>query len=217
MAEQLHPLAQRSAFWYGLLQRATGVAISLKYNIDLQNGERLLPYKHEPFFLLPKHQSIVDIILEGKILRNFLNRPAYYVMKSETLDFYKLLGGIKITRPKDLALEKTREAIRRARDQRDQVFDCVKQVYDAGEIVVIHPEGERHYKQSAPLNHAILMHLLKLQTKKEKIFVPLSIEYEEVNKFRSKIIATLGNPLRTNSILDLEEHLIKEINLVSRK
>jgi len=57
MSRQLHPLAQRSAFWYGLLQRATGIAINLKYNIEIQNGERLLPYQNEPFFLLPKHQN----------------------------------------------------------------------------------------------------------------------------------------------------------------
>jgi len=138
-------------------------------------------------------------------------------MKAETLDFYKLLGGIKITRRKDLALEKTREAIRQAKEQRDQVFDCVTSVYDAGEIVVIHPEGERHYQQVGQLNPAILMRLLKLQTKKEKIFVPLAIEYEDEDKFRSRITAKVGNPLKTESLSELEEHLVQEINLLSKR
>ena len=153
----LHPLAQRDWLAYRICQGATAFAISAMYSIAYQHEERLYPLKDTPFILLPKHQSLVDILLEGKIIRDLLNRPAYYVMKTELPDSLRFLGGIKIARPKDLLKQDAqamgdREKVRKAIEQRNMVYDCIRSVYDDGEIIVVHPEGERNYDRVAPIN-----------------------------------------------------------------
>src|SRR3989338_3853894 len=69
------------------------------YTLTVSHAERLDPLKGKGFILLPNHQSQQDIPLEGILLKQHLNRYAYYIMMG-TLRFakiYERFRGISIT------------------------------------------------------------------------------------------------------------------------
>lgn len=99
--------------------------------------------------------------------------------------------------------------------QRDEVYACITQLYNSGEIVVVHPEGERRNNQRGGLSPSILNNLTKLETPKDPLFVPLDIVYEE-GKIRGRITLTVGEPLRTRSTKELVERLYRDIPSISK-
>ncbi|MBW2969952.1 1-acyl-sn-glycerol-3-phosphate acyltransferase [Candidatus Woesearchaeota archaeon] len=168
-----------------------------------------------PCVLLPKHQQMLDIPLEGHIIYRQTRQPATYVMRGFPFPFNKLfeaLGGIQIARPKDIKKGKiTREKARRINQAAEQkLINRLKQ----GDPVIIHPEGTRKYQSMNPINinpKSMLSKIVEAQSYLGKIpFVPVGIEYDNQ---RIRVIS--ANPFYTDNTKTLEEHLRKEIPKLS--
>lgn len=191
------------------------VAFGLRHyhNISYQNIENLQGLNGEGFVLLPKHQSVWDIILEGMLLNDVLGRNANYLMKDSLSKFYEHLGGISITRGKEVLKNGDREAaIKAARAREDKVYnEIVPSLLSRGEIMVVHPEATRSYKKPFKANYAILRKLMASQKelKKQITFVPLNIVYEDRSMPFSKIMLTVGPKTKVpdDGIEELVEHL----------
>jgi len=197
------------------------------FDISYNKTERLSQFKKTGFVLLPKHQRNLDIFLESMLLRKSIGRSANYIMRSSLPEWLEYLGGIPIIRKRDLvkkdylnsdnkARERKRKEIEKAKKIRDKVYDTISNLLARDEIVIIHPEKTFHYKKDGLLDRPTLKRLTELQKKLTNYipFVPLSIEYKQKRKFRSKINLTVGKPINTNNLEELVKHLKKEMNLV---
>jgi 1-acyl-sn-glycerol-3-phosphate acyltransferase len=92
------------------------------------------------------------------------------------------------------------------------VFTLEKNLLEAGEVLVIHPEGTRRPGLPYEPRGAILSHLLKTlaEVQRDVPLVPLIIEYENVYQFRSAVILRVGEPMIARGIGHveaLEEHI----------
>jgi 1-acyl-sn-glycerol-3-phosphate acyltransferase len=146
-------------------------AYSTFYDVRFENEEQLYPIAGKGFVLLPNHQSMQDIMLEGCLLQSFFDKHAHYLMKVDfperVLDLFHKLGGIELKRGKDmrkmkeeirhietdaaspeelrrLREEKRKTAFEAARSRGEEVYGhIVPSLLSQGQIVVSHPEGER--------------------------------------------------------------------------
>lgn len=115
--------------------RLSTIACSLltHFRADYKGRERL---PKPPYVLLPKHQSMFDIILEGVLIYQTQHLFPHYLMKHTLPDWLGLYGGIHVVRQRDVPESGDRRrnvaALRRA-----------KQVLAEKGILVVHPEGTR--------------------------------------------------------------------------
>ena len=217
--QQVLYTSKRNDFLYNITVDALNVLLKTRYSINFENSEILKEFDNKGFVLMPKHQSLIDIILEGIILKKVIKRPANYIMKQSLPNFFEYFGGIKLTRQKDIMKIKDRkqrkEGLMRAQKGKDYIYSVVQSLLQQEEIVVIHPEGERNYKKVSKPKKSILKKLIAMQHKMMEpiTFVPLDINYQ--NKFApfSNITLKVGKPLQTDDISTLEKHLINEIEL----
>ena len=173
--------------------------------------------------MLPKHQSTLDIILEGMLLKRVLGRYANYIMKGTLPRWLEYIGGISITQGKHLKrmLKKNknrhskRDILQEAKERRDYVDNIILNLLLMDEIVVVHSEGTRSYKEPFSINVPNIKKLLDMQKKlgKDITFVPLNIKYEDKSKYRSSIELIVGNPINVpdNGLDKLVGHLKEEI------
>jgi len=208
----------------GFVIDTSSVVLNNFYRVNFQNTERLALYADQGFVLLPKHQSNLDILFEGMLLRK-IGRYGNYVMKDGLPKCFEYLGGISIMRIKDLRKdpdyhdrEKRAEMITVAKERREEVEDELSRLLDADEIIVAHIEGKRHYHQKAKINRANLQRFLDIQRRlgKQISFVPLDIIYSDLGQFRSEVSLNVGNPIKVadEGIEDLARHLANEIELL---
>ena len=191
------------------------------YDIDYHNPERLLELKDEGFILLPKHQRMLDIMLEGLMLREVLHKNGSYIMKSTLPGLMEYLGGIPIKRAKDILLRSDDREIRKreieeAREIRDRAENMVAGLIAHKEIIVFHPEGTRNYKARGDIPQPNLDSLIRIQKKVgyQIPFVPLDIDYKTESVFDPEVDLIVGRPIRTSSADELRAHLSREIKLL---
>ena len=196
-------------------------ALNSFYNIEYENTERLYEYCDKGFVLLPKHQSNLDIILEGLLLKSSINRHGHYIMKDSLPGILEYVGGVPITRareikklPKEMRLEKIAEA----RKKSEEVYGKLANLLKLNEIVVVHVEGKRQYQKKTKINTANVQSLLDMQKKvgERVTFFPLDIKYEDIKKFRSEILLKVGEPIKVGDygLEDLTYHLARNIELL---
>ena len=199
------------------------VVLKHNYDVEIKGGDNLKAFQKEGFVLLPKHQHTFDIPLEAIVLKNYLNRHAYYIMKDSLPGFYRLLGGIPIKRAKEIKnedKEKRATLIEEAKKTREYVRKKMLELLLKDEIVVFHFEGGTAYKKETILNPAILNRLIRTQKDylmakgKELYFVPMDIYYEDVHRKHTQIEVTVGNPFTAPNLEELADSLIKNIELV---
>ena len=185
------------------------------YNVGFRHTERLQPLKNQGFVLLPRHQSNLDIVLEGMLLFESIKRYGHFIMKESLPSVLKYFGGIAITRLKDLK-QKTVEYIERAKGRRAEVEQSIEKLLYQNEIIVVHPEGTRNYGKPGKAERPVLKRLLALQKNllKPITFVPLNIQYQGFYP-GSKITATVGSPFRVpdNGLKELVDKLHTELGL----
>lgn len=176
--------------------------------------EGTLP-RNEPYVLLPKHQKLIDIPIEGHFIRRRTGRLANYVMRGFPFPLgvlFNALGGIEVARPKDYRKRKITEEEFRQLNQRatERVLNCLEN----GEPVVLHPEGTRKYKEMGNISirqGSILARILDEQKYRAKMpFIPMGIEYSGRH-----IQVRAGQPIYTNNPCELEERLKKELPRLS--
>lgn len=130
---------------------------------------KLLP--PAPYVLLPKHQSMLDIILEGVLVYRKQRIFPHYLMKHTLPDWLGLYGGIHVVRQRDASQTSERRrnvaALRRA-----------QQVLADGGVLVLHPEGTRSRGAVGRLQPAGLGMVVSWQKELGPIpLVPVGIRY----------------------------------------
>lgn len=152
-------------------------------------GAKNLP--RPPYVLLPKHQSMFDIILEGVLLHRTQQICPHYLMKNTLPDWLGLYGGIHVIRQRDAAQPGERRrniaALRRA-----------QQVLAEKGVLVVHPEGTRVLGAVGELQAAGLSMIVGWQKDLGPIpLIPVGIRYGgqiHVRVGTPRVYTTLGTP-----------------------
>ena len=214
---------KRNEYLTSIFYHPWAACLDFYYTINFRNTEILKQLDDKGFVMLPKHQSALDIILEGMLLKRVLGRYGNYVMKDSLPKWLEYIGGISITQGKHLKrmLKKNknrhskRDILQEAKERRDYVDNTILNLLLMDEIVVVHSEGTRSYKEPFSINVPNIKKLLDIQKKlgKDLTFVPLNIKYEDKSKYRSSIELIVGNPINVpdNGLDKLVEHLMIEI------
>ncbi len=193
------------------------------YHVSYQGTENLDFLKdhsqEEGCIFLPKHQSGLDIPLVGAGIMSYLKTCPFYLMNDTLPDLLKKLGGIPITRGKDL---QRREEVKIATERREEVYREVIKLLKAGENLVIFPEGTRRRKSTnigkGP-SKANLLNILRIQEEAQKqtgnpelrfYLVPVDIVYNSRSvsiNFKPKI------KVPNDGLDELVQHLAREVKL----
>ena len=183
--------------------------------------------KDGPVILLPKHQSMKDIPLEGAGIRRYAHRSGNWIMRSSLPGILGYVGGIAIPRQKEMmALRRIKDRTERE-NARDMIVEKIeyakdysKWLLEQGQIVVIHPEATRVQNRvgqfKAELIHDLISH--SKYTSLDTLIIPLGINYEAVWQPGSKVTLTLGSPIEYENTKaeDLEDHVMTRIAELSR-
>lgn len=166
---------------------------ALTHRVELEHLERLRGLEEHGFVLLPRHQSVLDILLECIVLKEGLGRHAFYLMKPTLPDALKYLGGAKVLRQKDcerLGVSQE-EYEQRVRD----VDEFTAYQLERDDIVITHIEGGRK-NDNGRMKRWPLERLLRVQQRlgKEVPYVPLDVAYGDTPRYRPPIVVTVGNP-----------------------
>ena len=211
--------------------------LKILYDIEYKNIDRLKQLEDKGFVMLPKHQSWLDIPLEGMLLKEAFDRCGNYIMKNSLPKWiFEPLGGISIIREKDMKnlvrlymreyaisspdmndteikRKAFKEAVKEANARKERVYNYeIPNLLARNEIIVAHPEGTRYFKQLVKLEPGNINKLLKVQKQigQQITFVPLEINYE-----KSRIILNVKNPIQVkdNDLETLMKHLTHEVEL----
>jgi 1-acyl-sn-glycerol-3-phosphate acyltransferase len=155
---------------------------------DFTGLEKLPP---PPFVLLPKHQSMVDILLEGTLIYRRHKMFPHYLMKHTLPDWLGLYGGIHVVRQRDATPGNDRRkniaALRRA-----------QQVLAEKGVLVVHPEGTRSKGIVGPLHPAGLSMIVGWQKDLGPLpLVPVGIRYDRQIHVRvgvPRVYTSFGTP-----------------------
>jgi 1-acyl-sn-glycerol-3-phosphate acyltransferase len=180
-----------------------------------------------PALILPKHQYLLDIPLEGLLLRNS-GRYGNWVMKDSLSGWLDCLGAIRYMRPDDVKkrVEKNKprwklEAEERGEDVSSYVrkmrrglieemkeFNATsneysKWLYGQDEIIVSHPEGTRVRGKLGKMwsDFVDVTRNFSNESGVEIPVIPVGIEYMRRSgvSLRSKIYVRVGERLDINS------------------
>ena len=176
---------------YALCRAFIGVRYRPRYS-----GAENIPHSG-PALILPKHQKMDDIILEGLFLMRNMGRAAYWVMKSGLPSALSYLGGISVVRPcefhsiKDKAAR--RKAIQDARQLNQNAKSYVEWLYMQGELVVVHPEGTRSPGKTGEVReeHISLARIVQEEQGIKIPAIPMGIEYSKTGE----VFVRAGKPL----------------------
>jgi 1-acyl-sn-glycerol-3-phosphate acyltransferase len=146
-----------------------GCSLVAHFCADFKGMENLPP---PPYVLLPKHQSLFDIIMEGVLIFRHQRLFPHYLMKHTLPDWLGFYGGIHVVRQRDAGQSSDRRrniaALRRA-----------QQVLAGRGILVVHPEGTRFKGAVGQLQPAGLAMIVGWQKDLGRIpLVPLGIRYD---------------------------------------
>ncbi|MFA7707989.1 MAG: 1-acyl-sn-glycerol-3-phosphate acyltransferase [Candidatus Pacearchaeota archaeon] len=182
---------KRNPIIYSLGRGLTDLILLSYHNINIKGIENIP--KKGPALILAKHQFNMDIPAEGYILNKYLQRPGNWIMKSTIPSFLEKVGGIGITRLKDVKIiknkEKRRGYLEKAKEKNKDTTEYMTWLYQQGELIVLHPEGTRNPYRMGVINMPLISHTQKLQTELGiKIpLIMLGIEYENKKRFRSNV------------------------------
>ncbi len=176
--------------------------------------------RNGPVIILPKHQSNVDILVEGLMLYETAGRRGYWVMKDKLPAALGLIGGIKIKRPSDLYHIRNRSKRKRAAEEMDtynaRAFQFIRNMLRNGEPIVIHPEGTRSMGRMRQLKSELIGYATQWERDDGLIIpvVPMGIEYQE-----KTVIARVGPSLflRQQDLMGVVAEEIAKLSGISRE
>lgn len=186
---------KRSEGLYTAAYRTCSAVMNLRYRL-CYSGAANIPGAG-PALVLPKHQSMEDIVLEGIFITKYLGRAANWVMKSGLPRVLERLGGIAIGRPCDIhrigSREERHRAIEAARADNHAAREYVKWLYTKGEIVVVHPEGTRNPGRIGKVKKEFLEFTRRVQEEYGIRIpaIPIGIEYTP----EGDVFVRAGEPL----------------------
>jgi hypothetical protein len=158
--------------------------------------------------------------MEGFILKDTINRTANYIMKDGLPKCLEYLGGMPITRNKDIK-KNSREELKDALNKKNAIYSTAFNLVEKGEIFVTHVQGTRNYKKDVIITKGNIKNLVKEQKDRslEVIYCPLEIEYEDKAKHHSTIIVSAKEPIniKPNEGNKLLKYLSENNKYFSRK
>jgi len=165
--------------------------------------------KSGPCVLLPKHQSGLDIPLEGFVTYYKRREQAHFLMREFPFPLnkiFELWGGDTVVREKDK--EKYSDSQRRRTNS--QAVDKMLYTLSKGGVGVVYTEGTRAPGYVKPISirqNSTLDRIIKSQESIGRV------SFITVRRKRSgrQIQIRLGVPYFTDNRKDLEQHLQKEI------
>ncbi len=197
------------------------------YHRLMVEGADHLP-EQGPALLLVKHRATRDTPLVGMILHRYTQRGANYFMKGKASlllnGIMEIMGGIKVTRPKDVWRVKNRAKrkayIQQAREGNEAAMAYVAWLYSQGEIVVAYPEGMFYPDQIGPLQPEIIKQVFDIEQENDYQIpiIPIGLEYESLTKLRSKLFIRVGTPLYSTSfeeekeLVTMVQHRLSELS-----
>ncbi len=218
---------RRSNWVYSVCSLPTSLGLNIFHRIEYSGVENIP--KQGPAILLPKHQVLRDIPIEGLFLKYKCKRYGSWVMKASLPGLLYLLGGVPIHRPKDFKKKKERKDLPREekmalKAERKRKFELsimdsmgyLEWLYTHGEIVVVHPEGTRYPNAMGGAKKTFIEHARQVERECGiKIpAIPVGIEYESFNTLDSKVCLRAGEPLDL-AMPDLVKVVMEEIRKLS--
>ena len=197
---------KRNYFFHGIARNFTNLYIKTYHDTNILGAEHIP--KQGPALIIPKHQSMKDIPLEGYILDKYVKRNGNWIMRPfPAQKFFELIGGIYVIREEDVKKDiknienrrseqgklQRRSILEKAKQTNDKAVEYMKWLYQNNELVVMHAEGTRNYGAMNPINMTLVDDTNQLR-KELGIKIPLilmGIDYENVNKFRSNVNVTI--------------------------
>ncbi len=185
---------KRNKTFYNIARTLTDSYICSKHKIEVL-GYKNIPLEG-PALIIPKHQTWKDILLEGYILKKYVNRPANWVMKSNLPKWFEKGGGIRITRVRDLLQipkEKRRVSLEIAKKTTGDTIEYINWLYSQNEVVVLHAEGNRNLGAMNPINMSLINYAQKVnEVEKRNIsLVLMGIDYENLDTNGSKVTVNI--------------------------
>ena len=214
---------KRSNLLYAMSVTVTTSIMGRCYDIECSGSENIP--KEGPALLLPKHQSMRDILLEGRFLRNYCHRPGNWIMKYDGLPgVLEYIGAVRVKRMKAIRedirkigdREERRQLLEEVREYNQKAMDYIGRLYLNGEIVVAHIEGTRKRGEMNPLRADLLNFTKGIQEKYslEIPVIPAGIEYTSRRTPRPKIYLRAGKPLdvTTPNIVNIVEQEMRRLS-----
>ncbi len=204
----------RSDFW---LDRAVDFwsIVTKTYSVEYSGYENV-PEKG-PALILSKHQSLLDIPLEGIMLRR-AERYGNWVLKESLPGWLDVLGGVRYMRPDDVKKQIRKEKGRlEDEDKREYRKRLIKEMkgynaasneyskwlYKQGEIIVSHPEGTRTKGEMGKMwpDFVNVTRDFSNESGVKIPIIPVGIEYAGWSGFssRSEIYVRVGKQIDINS------------------
>lgn len=208
---------KRNKTAYDFVSISVDIFMNLRYKIECSGSENI-PNKG-PVLLLPKHQTIEDILIESIFLRKYCKRKGNWMMKPSLPGILDYVGGIKIKRPKDIRKiknsEERKRVIIKTREDYEKIKDYIKFLYKNEEIVVVHPEGTRKKGVMGQLKTELINFTKQIQEKYNMTIpaIPIGIEY--VKSFpKPEIYLRVGKALDITrpDLMDVLEQEIKKLS-----
>ncbi len=196
---------RRSDVLFFIIYRLGFLCFHSIYRIRVDGRENLPP---GAAVVLPKHQFWTDIPLVGLALE----KPASYVAKHELFlyplvrQFLTWLGGVPINR---LDPVKTLGS-----------FRYVEKLLQAGERIILFPEGTYYPNTLGPAKHGFVRAILRFQKRMVSgaiPFIPMGIRYEE-GGIRTRVCIRIGTPVYCadeSKAREFTERIVEEIGRLS--
>jgi len=169
----------------------------------------------EACVLLPKHQQMLDIPLEGHIIYRQIRRLPSFVMRGFPFPFnyfFQMYGGIEIARAKEIRKGKMTKEEGHYVNER-AVQKAIERLR-RGEPAVIHPEGTRKWQEMNSISirpKSVLEQIIEAQKYLGPIpFIPIGINYSG-----NRVTVKIGSSYYTKDREKLEQHLKEEIPKLS--
>lgn len=156
------------AFNLGFTRLCTmACSLGVHFCADYRGAENL---PRPPYVLVPKHQSMFDIILEGVLVSRTQHLYPHYLMRHTLPGWLGVYGGIHIVRQRDAGQGDRRRNIAALRK--------AQQVLAGKGVLVVHPEGTRVRGVVGPLQPAGIGMIVGWQKELGPIpLVPVGIRY----------------------------------------
>lgn len=207
---------------YDIGQKSTQNILEMIYNVKYENKGAFHILKNKGGIIPPKHHYNMDIPLIGALIRESIDRRAYYLMKSSLPKVLEYFGGIPISRGKDIRMipkEKRREALEHAKVEGEYLFNVMlPELLKKDEIIVIYPEVERtkDYRKEGTPKKKVLFKIIQMQDimQKEVPLIPVDITYEKGKEAGGIITLKAIEPIYTSNAETLEDYLVDNIPLM---
>ena len=190
--------------------------------ISYENGDRFSKLKkNENIVLLPNHQTMLDLVLEGIALRdlrlcngNQLMRTGFRYRK-----FFETYGALFIENGEEIGKAEKKHrwaALDMARESEKEIYTQIfPYLLSKDEVLVVHPEGTRHeHKKNVSNTRKSIGKLLATQSSlgEQITFVPLRIDYQRMGWVFPKATLTFGRPIKVpdDGLEALADHWFKE-------